>query len=130
MAGGHKVRVLDNSFFREKNKAQKMHERKSRVRIVHRRRLIFIGIFVALTAFFCGYQIIHTHFLTANLEAQVKSARSKLDQEKQTRVNLKQQVKQLNDQDYLQKLIREKYYYSKDGETIYSLPSTKTNNAN
>ncbi|WP_279404165.1 FtsB family cell division protein [Secundilactobacillus kimchicus] len=39
---------------------------------------------------------------------------------------LTQKVALLNDRDYLDKLIRAKYYYSKSNETIYSLPSDKT----
>ena len=31
-------------------------------------------------------------------------------------------IKQLNDEDYVQKLIRKKYLYSKNNEIIFSLP--------
>ncbi|KRL06241.1 FtsB family cell division protein [Liquorilactobacillus oeni] len=130
MADQRKVKVLDNSFFRETNAAKKQSKHQLRIQTIHRRRLFCISIFVVLIGLFCGYQIVHANLLTASLETQVRSAHKKLNKEKQTRSDLKQQVKQLGDQDYLQKLIRDKYYYSKDGETIYSLPSNKTDSSN
>lgn len=49
----------------------------------------------------------------------------KLDKVKKDNSSLKLRVKQLNDDEYLEKLIREKYYYSRDNETIYNLPDDK-----
>jgi cell division protein DivIC len=36
---------------------------------------------------------------------------------------LKVKVKQMNDEQYLEKLIRSKYLYTKKGETVYNLPN-------
>ena len=36
---------------------------------------------------------------------------------------LKDKVKQMNDENYLEKLIRAKYFYTKKGETVYNLPN-------
>ena len=57
-----------------------------------------------------------------------QQAKSKNAALKAKNADLKEQIKQLNDEDYLRKLIREKYSYSKDNEIIYNLPTDVTKN--
>ena len=57
-----------------------------------------------------------------------EEANKKLEKVKAKNANLKEQIKQLNDEDYLRKLIREKYSYSRDNEIIYNLPTDVTKN--
>ncbi|MCC7617095.1 septum formation initiator family protein [Liquorilactobacillus nagelii] len=85
--------------------------------------MIVIIAFFAISFLLLGSQVFRTQHLTSNLVQQKKVATSKLDQVSQQHHELKQQTRQLKDDDYLQKLIREKYYYSKNGETIYNLPN-------
>ncbi|AUJ31439.1 MAG: septum formation initiator family protein [Liquorilactobacillus nagelii] len=119
----NKVEILNNSYFEKKSyqaqlQAQKLHNKR-----VHRRRMIVIIAFFAISFLLLGSQVFRTQHLTSNLVQQKKVATSKLDQVSQQHHELKQQTRQLKDDDYLQKLIREKYYYSKNGETIYNLPN-------
>ncbi|WP_412988796.1 FtsB family cell division protein [Pediococcus siamensis] len=83
---------------------------------------IIMGIFIVLAGIF-GFQIVHTHYQKAAIEEKIQTTRTHYSTAKAENKALGLQVKQLNDADYLQKLLREKYYYSKSGEIIYSLPT-------
>ncbi|WP_054726625.1 FtsB family cell division protein [Paucilactobacillus hokkaidonensis] len=78
--------------------------------------------FIVFVMFF-GVQIIQSRASLRSTDAQVVKQENKLKTVKSTNKDLKHEVKLLNNDDYLQKVIRQKYYYSKAGETIYNLPS-------
>ncbi|MFT9003442.1 MAG: septum formation initiator family protein [Liquorilactobacillus hordei] len=123
MATGQKIRTLNNSFYRASEEKQRQTGYQKRIRRVHKKRFITIILAFFLVTLFFGYQIVNTKLLTSNLNKQITTSHKKLDKVRTQRTDLKQEVKQLNDKNYLEKIIREKYYYSKDGETIYSLPN-------
>ncbi|WP_290123194.1 septum formation initiator family protein [Apilactobacillus ozensis] len=58
-------------------------------------------------------QIIHTKMQTQKLINQEKKQTQLLNQQKAERSNLRLKVKQLYNNDYLEQLIRERYYYTK-----------------
>lgn len=95
--------------------------RKIRTTRLHRFYII-MGIFIVFVGIF-GFQIIHTHYQRAAVDQQIQTSKSHYSAAKAENKTLGLQVKQLNDSNYLQKLLREKYYYSKSGEIIYRLPS-------
>ncbi|MDN2453872.1 septum formation initiator family protein [Lactobacillus sp. UCMA15818] len=124
MAAGQKIRTLNNSFYRANEEKQRKSDYQKRVRRVHKKRFIIATLAFFLIVAFFGYQIVNTKLLTSNLYQQINTSQKKLNSVKNQRADLKEKVKQLNSEDYLEKIIREKYYYSKDGETIYSLPNS------
>src|SRR5699024_12340210 len=75
-----------------------------------------------------GIRLITMHYQTQNINVQTEEANKKLEKVKAKNADLKEQIKQLNNEDYLRKLIREKYSYSKDNEIIYNLPTDVTKN--
>ncbi|GEL16088.1 FtsB family cell division protein [Pediococcus cellicola] len=95
--------------------------KKIRTARLHRFYMI-IGIFLVLAGIF-GFQIIHTHYQRVSVDQRIQASKTHYNTAKAENKSLGLQVKQLNNSDYLQKLLREKYYYSKSGEIIYSLPS-------
>ncbi|KRN27321.1 septum formation initiator family protein [Liquorilactobacillus mali] len=123
MAAGQKIRTLNNSFYRANEEKQRQNDYQMRVKRVHKKRFIIVILAFFLIMTFFGYQIVNTKLLTSNLNKQINVSQKKLDSVRAQRASLKEKVKQLNDENYLEKIIREKYYYSKDGETIYSLPN-------
>ncbi|EJF01987.1 FtsB family cell division protein [Liquorilactobacillus mali] len=123
MAAGQKVRTLNNSFYRANEKKRRQNDYQMRIKRVHKKRFIIAILAFFLIVTFFGYQIVNTKLLTSNLNKQITVSQKKLDSVRAQRASLKEKVKQLNDENYLEKIIREKYYYSKDGETIYSLPN-------
>ena len=56
------------------------------------------------------------------LEAQKEVAQEALKNAQHTNSSLNFKIKQLNDEDYVQKLIRKNNLYSKNNEIIFSLP--------
>jgi len=91
-----------------------------------RRALRIVAVF-AVFAIILGVQLVRTNASKAKVDQQVVTSQQQLAKTKETSAELKQQVKQLNNQDYLGQLIRSKYYYSKSNETIYSLPGDHAN---
>ncbi|WP_119325769.1 septum formation initiator family protein [Companilactobacillus musae] len=91
-------------------------------KVVHRRRMAMIGIIFAIILVVFGVQIFNAHRTYANTMEQIEVSKQKLDKQKSTQRDLKLEVNQLHDTNYLEKYIREKYMYSKPGEQIYNLP--------
>ena len=100
-----------------------LEERKMRYhQVVHLcRRVVLVAVMVVVTIFaMVNY---HTQYVKYEAASQsLETAKSNLDKANKTNANLKQEVKDLGDNSYLEKLIREKYMYSKDGEVVFNLP--------
>lgn len=115
------ITQLDNQYTREvKQNTHRAVLSKRR----KKRALTIIGCF-CLAFLILGVQIVHAKNAMSQTNAQVSRQQQKLTRVKQTHQDLNEHVKLLNNKDYLENLIRSKYYYAKSGETIYSLPSDK-----
>lgn len=112
----NKVRHLNNDY--EKIKMSR-HQKILRTR--KKRAMILVSIFLVI-ALVLIYQIITTKTESSRVENKTNSTQVVLQNNKDNNKKLKQNVKQLYNNDYLEKLIRQKYYYSKPGETVYGLP--------
>ncbi|MDN6045750.1 MAG: septum formation initiator family protein [Lactiplantibacillus plantarum] len=117
----NKIKQLDNDYIRQV--ATDEHGQAQRVAQVRRRRFILIvAVFGALILFF-GFQLINTRSNLHQVNRQVATSQVKLKKVQQKNNQLESQIKQLNNKDYLKKLLRSKYDYTKSGETVYSLPN-------
>ncbi|KAA8434868.1 FtsB family cell division protein [Weissella sagaensis] len=58
-----------------------------------------------------------------NASAGLQQTNKALINAKQNNADLKQEVQDLHDDSYLQKLIREKYMYTKDNEIVFNMPN-------
>lgn len=67
-----------------------------------------------------SFQIIHNKLQSNKANQQIMTQNQKLNNQKKENQKLKLKKIQLNDKNYLEKLIRSRYYYSKSGETVYS----------
>ncbi|WP_137626859.1 FtsB family cell division protein [Lactiplantibacillus pingfangensis] len=115
------VEHLNNDYSRQiASDKQGYSDRASQVR--RRRFILIVAIFGALVLFF-GYQLINTRANLSQVNHQVATSQVNLKQEQRKNAKLNSQIKQLNNDDYLQKLLRSKYDYTKSGETVYSLPN-------
>ena len=89
---------------------------------VHRvRRNRIIAVFTLLIAFLdiqLGVKMTHTH----QINQQASITHTKASNLHKDNTTLKGKVADLNDPDYLAKMVRYKYYYSKPGESIYNVP--------
>ena len=100
----------------EFNNRQEAYQRK-----VHLRRRFVLALYdchgdLCMVCFHQQYN----KYTTAS--ASLEKTQTQLASAKTTHQNLKQEVKDLGDESYLEKLVREKYMYTKDGEIVFNLP--------
>ncbi|MDO4912668.1 MAG: septum formation initiator family protein [Lactobacillus sp.] len=117
---------LYNSESPEAQQARLIAKRKKRVKEVHRvRRNRIIAIFL-LVIVILGYGLFRNKAYVNELESQKSSYQTKLEQLEKEKKELKNQRDNLLDNDYLGKLVRNRFYYSRKGEKIYHLPDTNS----
>lgn len=117
-----KVKRLENDYTRQLDHQQAVQHH---TRWLGRRRMrwaLRIGLVFAVFALILGIQLVRTNASLHKVNQQVATSERQLTKTKAENTQLDLKVKQLNNQDYVAQLIRSKYYYSKSGETIYSLP--------
>ncbi|MFC6165928.1 septum formation initiator family protein [Lactiplantibacillus dongliensis] len=117
----NKIKQLDNDYSRQVASNQHGYQQR-RLQVRRRRFITIVAVFGALLLFF-GFQLINTRASLQGVNRQVATSQVKLDQARTQHTKLDTQIKQLNNKDYLQKLLRSKYDYTKTGETVYSLPN-------
>lgn len=111
-----KVHQLNNQYTKIK---QSRHQEILRSR--KKRGIILVSFFLVVILMLV-VQIFITKSKVSNVSEQQVQTKKELKKSKIDNQKLKQNIKQLHDKDYIQKVIREKYYYTKPGETVYSLP--------
>lgn len=116
-----KIKQLDNDYIRQV--ATNEHGQAQRVSQVRRRRFVLIVAVFGALILFLDFQLINTRSNLHQMNRQVATSQVKLKKVQQRNDQLEGQIKQLNNKDYLQKLLRSKYDYTKSGETVYSLPN-------
>lgn len=126
MGESSKVRPLKNDYY----DAHQPYAQAKQVYLAQRKRFLrwvkVSGIVVVLVTLVCGYNIFQANQQVAKLHQKTTVVKKQLNQQKTTNATLKEELKLVNNTTYLQQLARQKYYYSKSNETIYSLPSDKT----
>ncbi|AZA19322.1 MAG: septum formation initiator family protein [Lactobacillus helveticus] len=104
-----------------RRKQAKIEKKTHRIRL-NRIVAIFAIIFVVL-----GVQIAIKGSQTARINNQVKAEKENLTKVKKTANNLKTKRQNLNDPNYVAKLIRYKFYYSKSNENVYNVHERNDN---
>ncbi|SEM77717.1 cell division protein DivIC [Ligilactobacillus sp. WC1T17] len=116
-----KISVIDNPYYQKQMAQRKAHDnylKEYRSYLLFRNVLGLIVLFVVLGAVFATA----TNSLKTNSYRERQTqASAKLKKVTAENKQLNLQVAQLNDNDYVQKLIRKKYLYSKNNEIIFSL---------
>lgn len=117
-----------NSVSPEEQLARLKRKQEKRAKEVHRvRRNRIVAFFVAIFAFL-GVQIGVTHSQTEHINSQVQTSKKALKKIYNQKQVLLAKRNDLKDSDYVAKLVRSKFLYSKPNETIYNLPEGKNNN--
>ncbi|KRM94736.1 hypothetical protein FC56_GL001037 [Lentilactobacillus senioris DSM 24302 = JCM 17472] len=127
MARRNNIHHLDNDFTRQQNNLNAQQASKMLLKQRRKRRAIIIISFFGILALISTVQIIRAQANLAHVKTQITAQKQKITKKKATQKNLNTKIKQLNDKDYCEKIIRDKYYYSKPGETVYSFPSEVAN---
>ncbi|MCH4172718.1 MAG: septum formation initiator family protein [Lactobacillus sp.] len=123
-----KVQSLDNQYIQTQTVKHIEARRQAYIKRVQRRRLTLLGVVVLVVVLALGIQIFKAHQNTNTLQAQTQQSQAQLKQVRQENADFKLKINELNNADYLEKVVREKYYYSKPGEIIFSLPGDKPSN--
>ncbi|WP_017187584.1 FtsB family cell division protein [Alkalibacillus haloalkaliphilus] len=104
-------------------KQQEQHlERKQREKKLLIRRLVAFGVLFSiivgtLLLYFFQQQTIHSE-----KESEYEQLQSELQAQLEEKEELEREVELLNDVDYLLQIARKDYFFSKEGEIIFTLP--------
>lgn len=120
------VRVLNQEYYNQQTQLTEIQQQQLALTKKHRFHMLILLIVVLLITLGLGISIIKNNIQASMLNRKATEAKVELKDEKDKNKKLHQQVEQLKDSDYVAKIIRQKYYFSKDGETIYSLPGDKS----
>jgi len=98
--------------------------------IFRRRRLMAVGFLAVLIFAFASIQL----KMTVDKAYQAKQISQEVAKNSKALTvqteSLKKQVKLLEDEDYVAKLARSKFYYSKEGESVYTVPENNNDETN
>lgn len=110
---------------RREEKLKRIQE--AQVRQIHRRRRTTILAVFAIIFVFLGVQIGIKLSQESRLNQQVQTSKTSLTKLKHEHQKLTAKRNNLKDPDYVAKLIRSKFYYSKANEKIYHVPEGNDN---
>lgn len=116
---GDNIHVLDNSYAREQY-AKYSYEQKQ---VIFRRRrlsaLFILAVFIFTSA---GIALFKDHQRLQLMRTYQVETQAKKKQTETEKSALEKEVALLKDEEYVGKLARSRYFYSKSGELIYPLP--------
>lgn len=117
-----KITALQNAYMKEQvKKAQAMQKQ-----VIYRRRRLAIIFSIAAVVFtLMGWNLYHNYRQMDKLQAEAQEVKQEQQQVAEEKKQLEAKVSLLKDEDYVAKLARQKYYWSKDGETIYRYPGSE-----
>lgn len=106
----------------EEEEARLRRRQEKRIKAIHRLRRTRILAIFAIAFIILGIQIGIKLAQTQRINNQVQASRTTLTKVKRQKSNLQSQRDALKDPNYVAKLIRYKFYYSKPNEKIYNVP--------
>lgn len=113
-----RVTSIDTPYSRQQS-AQLMVNQQYIKRVHAKRRRVILLVTACLALLFC-IQLLVNHHTLKTVNSQIASEKATLVAKRKTNRNLHAEVKSLHDPAYIQQVLRQKYNYSKSGETIYN----------
>ena len=114
-----KVTQLRNEY--TQTKTVQAH-RENKFRKQRKRRVASIAVVSGLFIAGLSMNLVKNTQLISDLDAQKVAAAEELEHVEATQENLHNEVKKLQDDEYIAKLARSQYYLSKEGEIVFSFP--------
>lgn len=110
---------LDNDYVRSTDKAinRKVQSRKRKLR-----RIVFFAVVPVVIIAFLINILVHQSETLAKKEKQKQEATQHLVKVKEEQDSLNLKIKQLEDDEYIAKLLRKEYFLSEEGEIIFIIP--------
>jgi cell division protein DivIC len=115
----NKVTKIQSSYVLEQERKEKRAMQRRRIAII--RFTLLSGILLALSSVLL-YTLISQ---SANIEAKIEEKQKlehKLGKLEKKERQLKEEIKKLNDDEYITELARKNYFLSKEGEIIFTVP--------
>lgn len=122
-----KIKKLDNEFTQSQNKKKKTV---SKTRQVVRKRLTLFGGILVIIVIVMLIMLFMQKNRNEELAKERKEKALTYEQLQDKEIELKEQIKRLNDKEYIEKLARSEYFLSNDGEIIFKLPEDKKQSEN
>ncbi len=88
----------------------------------HRRVIIVMAVAFVFGVLAVGLQILKLY----EAQASVRQQQKVLAKVKKENAQLKQEKQNLKDDDYVEKLIRQRYMYTKNGETVFNITDSSS----
>lgn len=106
---------------RQDQDVRRLKKRQIKFREVHRVRRNRLLALILLVFAVLGFQLAMTKAQTAKIQKQVSQNQATLTKIKKNKEKLTNERDDMKDSDYVAKVIRYKYKYTKDGERIYNI---------
>ncbi|AVQ34096.1 septum formation initiator family protein [Staphylococcus muscae] len=119
-----KVQGIGNQYTSEENAKRQRHARLKKV--VKKRMLVFGGglfAIILVLLIMVGVQMHNNQQASQERQAKEEEYQKIQDEE----IELKERLNNLNDEEYIEKIARDEYYLSNDGEVIFKLPEDQKN---
>lgn len=120
------LQFLDNEYAQQHYAVQ---AKKRREIIFRRRRLAVFFSLAAVIFVSIGISLYNDSLRLQNLERYKEETIAEQQAIKENKVALEQEVALLQDEDYVAKIARERFLYSKEGELVFPLPGTEVDTA-
>ncbi|MBG9206987.1 FtsB family cell division protein [Mammaliicoccus sciuri] len=117
-----KIKNLDNEYTQSQNKQKKTV---NKTRQVIRKRLTLFGGVLLLIIVIMFIMLFLQKNRNDELVQERKEKAVTYEKLQDKEIELKEQIKRLNDKEYIEKLARSEYFLSNDGEIIFKLPEDK-----
>lgn len=90
--------------------------------IVKRRRLMVMAAIIFLVFSFIGFNLFQNSRKLLSLRETKQEVNQEYKKTSAEQKELQDEVNLLHDHEYMEKVARSKYFYSKEGEQVYSIP--------
>ncbi|MFC7372350.1 septum formation initiator family protein [Fictibacillus iocasae] len=118
-----KITEIHSGYVQEQELQQKVLAKRKRG--LYRRLTVFLTVFSFLAFFVVS--TIATQLSTIDEQKQEeKQLQQELKAVRKEKAQLKDEVNKLNDVEYIGEILRRDFFMSKDGETIFKLPESKS----
>lgn len=116
------IENIGNQYTSDKNKKKRIQKKK--MKIVRRRITLFGGILLAIIIILCIMLVLQKQS-NSDAAAERKHKEEQFQKKQDEEIALKEELNNLNDPDYIEKVARDDYYLSNKGEIIFRLPGDK-----
>lgn len=122
-----KIQNIGNQYTSQKNAKKRRQEKRKQV--VKKRITVFGGILLAIIVVLL--LMVFAQIKSNNEASTQRQAKEEEYQKLQDKeIELKEQLNNLNDSSYIEKVARDEYYLSNDGEVIFKLPEDQSKESN